>query len=342
MLSKQLSIFQKIRQGMKFHVRRSWDLVGIMASSLLLILVILAIPDSPARVVLGLPFILFFPGYALIAFLFPRTDDLGIIERVALSFGLSIAITPLIGLGLNYTPFGIRLTPILVSITVFNLAFSLLAEWKRQSVEEAFYPFDLNEVRRLYEGAFRSGSRLDRALTIILVISIAASLIALAYVIAVPKQGEKFTEFYILGPGGKAADYPTSLSVGEEGSLIIGIANHEYRTVYYGVEIWLVNSTFENNETVVHSMYFFDSFNVTLDHVDPDIEGNWTEQWEMNYSFSVDITGQYKMWFLLQKDVVEFNGEKYADYAETAQEAKIIDAVQGDMLSLNLNMNITA
>ncbi len=341
LFSKQLSIFQKIRQKMKFQLRRSWDLVGIILSSLLLITVILAIPDSPLRVVLGLPFILFFPGYALIAFLFPRSDDLGIIERVALSFGLSIAITPLIGLGLNYTPFGIRLTPILVSITAFNIVFSLLTEWRRQSVLEAFYPFELEQVKRQYREAFKSGSRLDRALTIILVCSIAASLIALAYVIAVPKQGEKFTEFYILGPGGKAANYPTSLTVDEEASLIIGIANHEYRTVYYGVEIWLVNSSFQDNQTVVHSMYFFDSFNVTLDHVDPDIEGNWTEQWEMNYSFSVEIEGQYKMWFLLQKDRMEFSGEKYTDYA-TTQQSKIIEAVQGDMLSLNLNMDITA
>ena len=48
---------------------------------------------------------LFLPGYALIATLFPRKDDLDGIERIALSFGLSIAITPLLGLALNYTPF---------------------------------------------------------------------------------------------------------------------------------------------------------------------------------------------------------------------------------------------
>jgi len=44
--------------------------------------------------------VLFLPGYTLIATLFPRKDDLDGIERVALSFGLSIAITPLLGLAL--------------------------------------------------------------------------------------------------------------------------------------------------------------------------------------------------------------------------------------------------
>jgi len=37
----------------------------------------------------------------------------------------------------------------------------------------------------------------------------------IVYVIVTPKQGEKFTEFYILGPEGMADDYPTDLAVGE-------------------------------------------------------------------------------------------------------------------------------
>jgi len=38
------------------------------------------------------------------AALFPGKDDLDGIERIALSFGLSIAVVPLMGLALNYTP----------------------------------------------------------------------------------------------------------------------------------------------------------------------------------------------------------------------------------------------
>jgi len=326
---------------MRFDCRRSWDLTGIILFSLILIVVILATPDSPIRVVIGLPFILFFPGYALIAFLFPREEDLGIIERVALSFGLSIAITPLIGLGLNYTPFGIRLGPILICITAFNLIFAFLAEYRRNSVDQPYVPIQLDRMKEMTRSTFKEGNRVDRALTIILVISIAASLIALAYVIAVPKQGEKFTEFYILGPGGKASDYPTNLTVGEDASLIIGIANHEYQEMYYGVEMWLVNASFVDNQTQVHQMYFFDSFNVTLESIPPNIEGNWTPQWEMNYSFVVDIEGVYKMWFLLNENEHEFDGIGYQDYASTESQ-RIVQAVNGDILSLNLNMNITS
>ncbi len=84
----------------------------------LLIIVIVLFPENPVRIVLGVPFVLFFPGYALITALVPRKTGMSGIERVALSFGLSIALVILIGLALNYTPFGIRLVPILSSMAV--------------------------------------------------------------------------------------------------------------------------------------------------------------------------------------------------------------------------------
>jgi len=88
----------------------------------------------PIRIILGLLLVLFLPGYALIATLFPRKDDLDGIERVALSFGLSIAITPLLGLGLNYTPFGIRLTPVLIVLSVFTIALAIGAYVRRSRI----------------------------------------------------------------------------------------------------------------------------------------------------------------------------------------------------------------
>jgi uncharacterized membrane protein len=56
--------------------------------------------------------VLFFPGYVFITALFPEKKELDNLERLALSLGLSIAIVPLIGLLLNYTPWGIRLIPL--------------------------------------------------------------------------------------------------------------------------------------------------------------------------------------------------------------------------------------
>jgi uncharacterized membrane protein len=85
---------------------------------------------------LGLPLVLFLPGYSLIAALFPRKDDLDGIERIALSFGLSIAISPLLGLALNYTPFGIRLSPVLIVLSVFTISLAICAYVRRCMIPE--------------------------------------------------------------------------------------------------------------------------------------------------------------------------------------------------------------
>ncbi len=71
----------------------------------------------------------------------------------------------------------------------------------------------------------------------ILVLAILGTVGTLAYVVANPKVGERFTEFYILGEGGMAADYPEELKLGEAGEVTIGIINREQETVTYTVRI---------------------------------------------------------------------------------------------------------
>ncbi|ALM76406.1 conserved membrane hypothetical protein [Thermococcus barophilus] len=322
--------------------RNYWDLITIIALSLLLDFLIAFFPDSLLRKALGLAFVLFFPGYVFITSLFPNKKELDNLERLALSFGLSIAIVPLIGLGLNYTPWGIRLIPILVSLTIFNLIFGILAVYRRAKAIDPWIPRISIEMLK-EELEWGKASKLDKALTVILVIAIISSIATLAYVITHPKPGEKFTEFYILGPNGKAADYPTELFVGENATIILGIANHEYRNVTYYVEVWLVNLTydFNTNTTHIYNMYLLDRFNVTLPHKPVNIEGNWTPQWEMNYTFSIDKPGKWQLWFLLFKDrepplPKPING----DYAQTNATQRILDAIDGKILSLKLNIEV--
>jgi len=86
------------------------------------------------RYVLGAVFVLWLPGYTFIKALFPThvpiktsSEDLDIIERIALSIGMSLALVPIVGLLLNYTPWGIRLTPIVLSLLALTVAFATVA-----------------------------------------------------------------------------------------------------------------------------------------------------------------------------------------------------------------------
>ena len=79
------------------------------------------------RYVFGSVLVLFLPGYSLIEALYPK-KELDELTRFALSIGLSLALVPLVGLVLNYTPFGIRLLPVTLSIaglTLLLLAYAL-------------------------------------------------------------------------------------------------------------------------------------------------------------------------------------------------------------------------
>lgn len=159
-----------------------------------LVAIILLFPSNILRITLGLPFVLFFPGYALMVVLFPRKARMVGVERIALSFGLSIAIVSLIGLILNYMPWGIRLESILYSIASFILIMSIMA-WvgQRRIPEEERYNIDFH-LRIPSWGT----SALDKTLSITLALAVIGALGMLGYVIAAPKVGEKLTEFYTL------------------------------------------------------------------------------------------------------------------------------------------------
>ena len=225
------------------------DLLIIDILSVLLILSIIFIPAAVARVILGLPFLLFFPGYVLVAALFPRRELEGI-ERIALSFGMSIAVTALIGLGLNYTPWGIRLEPVLYSIFTFIIILSAIAIIRRRYYGRK----DLVTAINLKMPGIWQGSPLNKTLNVILIVAILGAVGTLIYTVAEPKVGEKFTEFYLLGINGTAADYPTDFvlnansgvisvqygtntaAVSEKwGRLTLGIVNHEQQNTTYTV-----------------------------------------------------------------------------------------------------------
>lgn len=70
--------------------------------------------------------VLFLPGFSLIELLYYK-KELDELTRFALSLGLSLAMVPLVGLVLNYTPFGIRLLPVALSLAGLTMVFLTLA-----------------------------------------------------------------------------------------------------------------------------------------------------------------------------------------------------------------------
>jgi uncharacterized membrane protein len=305
-----------------------YDILICVLWSIILLPTALYDLDNTIRIILGLPFILFIPGYLLIFALFPtKKTSKGIdsIERIALSFGLSIAIVPLIGLGLNYTLWGIQLAPILLSLFLFILIMAILALYRWYSTpEKERYIIDITIELPKNERP------IDRALSLLLIISIIAAAGSLIYIVVTPRIGEQFTEFYLLGPEGQADNYPQNLTQGENATIIIGVVNHEYQNVNYTIEIWLINQTSTINQTTnettinYHNIWYLDTITTQLPHIPINIEGPWQPQWETNYSFSIDRPGTYKLAFLLyntQDNVYDPNSDFSPDPEEKLNSA---------------------
>jgi uncharacterized membrane protein len=237
--------------------------------------------------ILGILLIVIIPGYSLIAALFPKKTNLDGIERAALSFGLSVAIAPLFFFVMKYAHWKVRLTHLfwvppsftlymaLSAFTLIMVFIALIRRWRTDEENRFSVSFSLKPVRE----HFRGESRTSKILSIILIISIILAVGTTVYIIVKPHQGEKFTEFYILGENGKASDYPTNMTAGETGNVTIGIVNHEYRTVDYTLVV-------ESNNTTLMQQ------NVTLDS---------GAKVEIPYNFTVGSAGQKEIKFLLYK-----------------------------------------
>ncbi|WP_052374317.1 DUF1616 domain-containing protein [Methanobacterium sp. SMA-27] len=248
---------------------KSLDLLLIAITTVISIIYILnpILNNTVLEPVLGIILILFLPGYAIISVIFPKKDYLYGIERLALSFAF-----PLIGLAIfifltNSAAVLISLKSLSIVISVFTILMVLIGFIRRRRVadDDRFY---LNF----------GGSKTRKILTIILILSIILAISTAVYIIFKPNQNGS-TNFNILSPVGNASVYPTNLTVGENGTVILGIVNNESKTVDYHL---IINS----NGVVISEQ------NLTL------TKG---ENKEIPYTFTAGSVGYKKIEFLLYK-----------------------------------------
>lgn len=120
----------------------------------------------------------------------------------------------------------------------------------------------------------------ERSVTVVLALVVFVFLVGVAYIALTPQETtEPHTEFYVLGSAGEASGYPTNLTVGETGTVIVGITNREQRSVTYTVLLRLDDEPIESRT-------------VTVDR---------GQTWEDRFSFAPESEGRKKLWILLYK-----------------------------------------
>ncbi len=223
-------------------IRLKNELLLINLCSVILIVVAWPVQVWALRLVLGLPFLLFFPGYTVMATLFPGKSDVGGAQRVALSVAFSIIISAAVGFALNFL-WEIDLHPVLAGIAVFTAIMSALAWIRRSRIPQE------ERLEIVFNSPFRAGGRfsaLDKMVSMVLVVAFLAAIVTLVAVVANPKQGEKYSGLYVRG----AQSRPTEVAAGQPAIVTLGVTNHEGETMTYRIEVRAGNQVLKTTESI--------------------------------------------------------------------------------------------
>ena len=246
-VSRSGELGKLINLKLNTHLRNEFAL--ILVGNIILVGLIAAgvqgLPNPLAilRLVLGLIYVLFIPGYVLQVMLFPSAGDLDNIERIALSFALSGVIVAPIFLLLNWLPWGITLWPVVISLSLFILICMIVAFIRREQLP-AGERFELNtkfSLRKWWAGQEHS----YRVVYIILSITLATAFLTAFSILMIPKPAERFTEFYILGSEGLAESYPREITAGQGVTVTTGITNREGEISIYNILVTLDDQVIE-------------------------------------------------------------------------------------------------
>jgi len=223
----------------------------------------LTVPAGPVRVLAALAALAFLPGYALTTVLFParasaaaesvggfrrRVPDRPAVtdgERLALSFGLSVALVPLYGIaivlltGSSWFP----PTTVLAATTIVTVVALAVGTVRRlRTPAEERYGSPLGRLVGWLRVGLR-GPRLDVALNVALALAVVVALGAFAFSVTTPVDGSTYTDVSLLtrGPGGEpvAAGYERNFTVGERATYLLAVDNREQRPIDYTVVVQL-------------------------------------------------------------------------------------------------------
>jgi len=259
--------------------------VGALAAAL-------AAPSVPyldaVRVAVGLPFLLFVPGYVVVTAVYPRagTDggvdgSIGVgavsghalsgIERLVTAAIGSLAVVGAVSLAAEFSPWGIRIVPIIGGLAAVSLVGAAVAAFRRRSVSPQNCP-DLAATTRRVLGAIRSEFAVETTggvvLNVFVVVSLVVMLGGVGYAATERPSAEQYSEFAVLTENADgeltAIGHPKNVSSNAETPIHVRISNHEGERTNYTVVVQLVWVTSQNGSTTVTEATELDQFRVAV------------------------------------------------------------------------------
>jgi uncharacterized membrane protein len=189
------------------------------------------------RILLGLLFVFFVPGYLWQALFFPQPSDLDWIERLGLSLGLSLALLALLALLLDGLIWGLRSPAILAgqAVLIILLVVAGACQRLRSPAGQVGFP----RLSLQPAGWWASLGQPERRLLLAMAGALTLAVLAAAWMFLFPSPDRYLTEFYLLGPDGLAEGYPAQAAIGRPLQVTLGVINRERTAQTYRIEAWI-------------------------------------------------------------------------------------------------------
>ncbi|ADD06561.1 DUF1616 family protein [Natrialba magadii ATCC 43099] len=234
------------------------DLAVVSLLAIFTYLVVTSLGEGSAfRLLATLPLVLFLPGYALVATLFPARErvaqettataidvetyprGIDLAERLGLAFALSLAVVPVVALVLAVTEWGLATDPIAATLAVVTVFLAQLGAIRRLRVPES-KRFSVAPLAALSRSQ-REDTTAGTLSSIILGVAIVAAVGALLVGLIAPLSAGGFTQLalYSEGDGGElvAGELEDEVEPGESVPATIEIENQEGEDVTYTVVV---------------------------------------------------------------------------------------------------------
>ena len=216
---------------MKSRIASGYDLLAVLGLSFVYMLSLLVMPGTVFHALLGLPFALILPGYALQASVYPRRDELEPPLRWA--FGCAFSLTLVIILAMILSAVGqLDVVWLAGCLELIIIACCVIAYLRRSRLAP-----DTRATRP--PDAPRSRRPIARLLPPVVLAIAGLVLVAGIFIVLLGGRQEQTytTAFYLLGDNGQAGNYPSEVTFGRPFSVTLGIVNHEQDAATYRINV---------------------------------------------------------------------------------------------------------
>lgn len=191
------------------RINTYYFLYTIIILTAILFSIIVCLPNNILLIIIGTPLVFLLSFFAFIPILYSQKNSLNLIERLALSLVLFVAVVPHLMVLMNFTQYGIYLIPVLITITIYSFfmrRFAWFRQWWLHDQE--------GSVTENPKPSFSKHLTSKKVISIIISRVVLGIIARAVYSLTRPEFQDKCSKFYFWGIVDKVEKYTTDIRLG--------------------------------------------------------------------------------------------------------------------------------